>query len=54
MPLHKVLLKNNISAESILTIEYMPAVVPPKSKQQIPHDDWFARHSALVPFHCPG
>mmetsp|Transcript_18238 Transcript_18238/g.51079 ORF Transcript_18238/g.51079 Transcript_18238/m.51079 type:complete len:442 (-) Transcript_18238:221-1546(-) len=39
-PLHEVLLKGGISAESTLTIEYMPAVLPPTSKQQCPHDDW--------------
>eukprot|EP00873_Tetraselmis_striata_P017687 jgi/Tetstr1/437951/TSEL_026581.t1 len=39
-PLHQLLLSKAISAESVLTIEYLPAVVPPTSKQQCPHDDW--------------
>lgn len=26
--------------ESLLEVEYVPAVVPPKHKQAAPHDDW--------------
>jgi hypothetical protein len=39
-PLHKLLVAEGVSAESVLTVEYMPAVLPPTSNQQCPHDDW--------------
>ena len=26
--------------ETTLTVEYIPAVVPPKHQQSTPHDDW--------------
>ena len=34
------LLQHGLSAESLLEVEYVPAVPPPKHQQAIPHDDW--------------
>lgn len=34
------LLDHGISPESLLQVEYVPAVVPPEAKQALPHDDW--------------
>ncbi|KAI8471256.1 MAG: ribosome biogenesis protein WDR12 [Monoraphidium minutum] len=34
------LLDHGISPESLLRVEYVPAVVPPEAKQALPHDDW--------------
>ncbi|PNH01193.1 Ribosome biogenesis protein WDR12 [Tetrabaena socialis] len=34
------LLGHNLSAESTLQLEYVPAVVPPRHKHSTPHDDW--------------
>ncbi|KAL3694046.1 hypothetical protein R1sor_007697 [Riccia sorocarpa] len=38
--LEKLLLSKNLSAESILNIEYIPAVLPPTPKETQLHDDW--------------
>lgn len=38
--LEKLLLLKKLSAESTLSIEYIPAVVPPKLRDARPHDDW--------------
>eukprot|EP00897_Mesotaenium_endlicherianum_P005871 jgi/Mesen1/5311/ME000264S04333 len=38
--LEKLLISKGLSAESILVVEYIPAVVPPEPKQSIVHDDW--------------
>ncbi|KAF5837496.1 WD40-repeat-containing domain protein [Dunaliella salina] len=34
------LTEHQLSAESLLEVEYVPAVTPPKHKQSAPHDDW--------------
>mmetsp|Transcript_31071 Transcript_31071/g.80912 ORF Transcript_31071/g.80912 Transcript_31071/m.80912 type:complete len:326 (+) Transcript_31071:128-1105(+) len=34
------LTEHQLSAESLLEVEYVPAVIPPKHKQSAPHDDW--------------
>ncbi|GLC50526.1 hypothetical protein PLESTB_000389500 [Pleodorina starrii] len=38
--LEQHLLGHNLSAESTLEVEYVPAVVPPQQKSSTPHDDW--------------
>ncbi|GFR50504.1 hypothetical protein Agub_g12769, partial [Astrephomene gubernaculifera] len=38
--LEQHLLGHNMSAESTLEVEYVPAVVPPPHKNSTPHDDW--------------
>ncbi|KAG2450685.1 hypothetical protein HYH02_004524 [Chlamydomonas schloesseri] len=38
--LEQHLLAHNLSAESTLEVEYVPAVVPPQQKNSTPHDDW--------------
>lgn len=40
MPLEDFLLAKGISAERILEIEYIRAVVPRKTEGPLPHDDW--------------
>jgi ribosome biogenesis protein YTM1 len=40
LSLHKHLLAKQISAETVLRVEYVPAVLPPEPKEQHPHDDW--------------
>eukprot|EP00887_Chlorella_sp_A99_P000459 scaffold17.g459.t1 len=40
LSLHKHLLSRKISTEAVLEVEYVPAVLPPKPKEQHPHDDW--------------
>ncbi|GLI64919.1 hypothetical protein VaNZ11_008313, partial [Volvox africanus] len=37
--LEQHLLSHNLSAESTLEVEYVPAVIPPQQKSSIPHDD---------------
>uniref|UniRef100_A0A7S0RLG1 Ribosome biogenesis protein WDR12 homolog n=1 Tax=Chlamydomonas leiostraca TaxID=1034604 RepID=A0A7S0RLG1_9CHLO len=34
------LLQHELSAEALLEVEYVPAVVPPKQQHTAPHDDW--------------
>ncbi|GIL44920.1 hypothetical protein Vafri_2370 [Volvox africanus] len=38
--LEQHLLSHNLSAESTLEVEYVPAVIPPQQKSSVPHDDW--------------
>mmetsp|Transcript_21850 Transcript_21850/g.38993 ORF Transcript_21850/g.38993 Transcript_21850/m.38993 type:complete len:493 (-) Transcript_21850:57-1535(-) len=38
--LKEFLTEKNLSAETTLEIEYVPAVIPPKQKESSPHDDW--------------
>ena len=40
--LHKHLLAGRVSAEAVLEVEYVPAVLPPKPREDLPHDDWCA------------
>ncbi|KAG1674240.1 hypothetical protein FOA52_013860 [Chlamydomonas sp. UWO 241] len=46
--LHQHVLDNELSAESTLVVEYVPAVVPPKQQRSMPHDDWVSAVGA-----CP-
>nr|AIF73520.1 WD40 protein [Volvox ferrisii] len=38
--LEQHIMAHNLSAESTLEVEYVPAVVPPQQKSASPHDDW--------------
>ena len=40
--LEKLCLRKGISAESVLEVEYVPAVAPPAPEHAAPHDDWVA------------
>ncbi|XP_078430207.1 transducin/WD40 repeat-like superfamily protein [Wolffia australiana] len=40
MPLDRFLLAKGISAEKVLEIEYIKAVIPRKQDEPYPHDDW--------------
>jgi len=46
-PLDVFLSENNISAESTLTIEYIPLIKPPEQSRHEPHDDWVSAVSGL-------
>ncbi|BBN04273.1 ribosome biogenesis protein [Marchantia polymorpha subsp. ruderalis] len=46
--LEDLLLAKNLSAESILNIEYIPAVVPPIPKESQLHDDWVSAVDASL------
>ncbi|KAL3144301.1 hypothetical protein ABBQ32_004065 [Trebouxia sp. C0010 RCD-2024] len=39
-PLEKFLLAHSVSTETVLNVEYFKAVIPPRLKKQLPHDDW--------------
>lgn len=41
------LVEKGKSAETLLEIEYVPAVVPPEPKASIPHDDWVSAVAAV-------
>eukprot|EP00798_Chlamydomonas_sp_ICE-L_P019457 gene19457-26119_t len=45
--LEHFLLEKEISAEATLEIEYVPAVVPPKNKDSLPHDDCWGKGVAV-------
>ncbi|GBG61049.1 hypothetical protein CBR_g18642 [Chara braunii] len=47
--LEKLLVARKLSAETILTIEYIPAVVPPHKEQSVLHDDWISALSGSLP-----
>ncbi|EFN51158.1 hypothetical protein CHLNCDRAFT_141384 [Chlorella variabilis] len=40
LSLHRHLLAKHISAEAVLRVEYVPAVLPPTPKEEHPHEDW--------------
>ena len=40
LSLKKHLLAKAVSAETVLEVEYVPAVLPPRPKEEHPHDDW--------------
>ncbi|KAG6553301.1 hypothetical protein Mapa_005035 [Marchantia paleacea] len=46
--LEDLLLAKNLSAESILNVEYIPAVVPPTPKESQLHDDWVSALDASL------
>ncbi|KAK9785343.1 hypothetical protein WJX73_002312 [Symbiochloris irregularis] len=57
--LEAILLANKISAESVLEVEYLLAVVPPQPEKELPHDDWVSavdgsRPSMLISGSCDG
>lgn len=50
--LEQHLLEHNISPESVVEIEYVPAVVPPEPKSAIPQDDWVTAVAAAAAESC--
>jgi hypothetical protein len=50
--LEEAVLAGNVSAERVLEVEYLLAVLPPNQKQELPHADWCV-HAATHPLPPP-
>jgi ribosome biogenesis protein YTM1 len=46
--LEKLLLRKGISAETVLSIEYIPAVGPPSDEATGKHEDWVSAAGAYT------
>ena len=51
LSLHQHLAAKELSTETVLEIEYVPAVLPPTPKEEHPHDDWISAIAVLPTTH---
>lgn len=47
LSLHRHLEARQVSAETVLEVEYVPAVLPPQPKEEHPHEDWVSALAAV-------